>query len=272
MNEWIILNRELKVGFRNPWAYSFLTLFTLFSIFLILIQAQQGMEGYTSTTGSLLHFILFLLPLMALILGSFSLTSEKEDGAWKLLATYSISTRSFIIGKFTGITILLITIILFGYGISGLFGAIFGQPIHFNTFIFFVFFSILLILLYTGISFIIGSIASNRWTALTLCVAVWFITIVGWPTILISSVGWLHYTWIKPALVVLTFLNPAELIRFFMVVQMDGGSIFGEEYYQWVNWAEGSYGSMVFGLVMLAWLMLTIFVATFIWERRRYRV
>lgn len=55
-----IARRELKIGFRNPWAYSFLALFCTFSLGLLLIHVNNAVEGYTAVTGSMLSLILYL--------------------------------------------------------------------------------------------------------------------------------------------------------------------------------------------------------------------
>jgi Cu-processing system permease protein len=69
--------REIKIGFRNPWAYSFMALFALFMLSLLLINAQSYVKGYSGISGTMLNLALYLLPLMALMLGAFSLTGEK---------------------------------------------------------------------------------------------------------------------------------------------------------------------------------------------------
>ncbi|WP_316244826.1 ABC transporter permease [Paenibacillus senegalensis] len=134
-----IATREIKLGFRNPWAYSFLVLFALFSLALLLIQSQNQISGYTSTTAGMLNLILYLLPLMTLLLGSFSLTSEKEEGGWQLLATYPLNTSAYLLGKYVGLAVVLLVIISFGFGLSGVLGVVVGKaftPLTFALFLF----------------------------------------------------------------------------------------------------------------------------------------
>ncbi len=269
MNRIVIAKREIKVGFRNPWAYTFLALFTLFSLALMLIQSQNSMSGYTHTTGTMLNLILYLLPLMTLLLGAFSVTAEREEGSWHLLSTYSLSAAEFMQGKYTGLLVVLAAIVAFGYGLSSCLGVVFGNAFSLSALVFFLAFSLLLIALFLGIAILVGALCSNRWQALTVGVSIWFVAILGWPTLLVSTLGWLPYAWIKPALVVLTFCNPAELIRLFMVVQMGGGSILGPEYYQWVEWIKQPLGPVVFFAVLAVWLILALSAATLIWERKR---
>ncbi|RUS42434.1 ABC transporter permease [Cohnella sp. AR92] len=263
--------REIKLGFRNPWAYSFMALFALFSLALLLIQSQAGMSGYTSTTGTMINLILYLLPLMTLLLGSFSLTSEKEEGGWRLLSSFSLRTHSYIWGKYVGLAVVLLVIVSIGFGLSGAAGALFGRGFELQAYGRFLLFSALIIFLFLGISVLLGAFCRNRWQALTYGVGVWFFFILGWPTILIAVLGFLPYLWIKPALVALIFFNPAELNRLFLIVKMGGGSILGPEYYQWVEWIRQPSGSFVFAGVCGLWVLAYVELATWIWERGRRR-
>ncbi|MDH6368910.1 Cu-processing system permease protein [Paenibacillus sp. PastF-3] len=266
-----VARREIKMGFRNPWAYSFLGLFCTFSLGLLLINSQNVVEGYTAVTGSMLSLIVYLLPLMTLFLGSFSLTSEKEEGSWQLLSTYPIGTFSFILGKYMGLASVLLIIVAFGYGLMGMMSGLMGMAFDSSTYFLFLAFSAGLVILFLTIALLIGSLSGNRWQALTVSVAVWFFLVIGWPTFLIAGLGLLPYLWIKPLLVALTILNPAELVRLFVVIKLGGGSVLGPEYYQWVEWIRGSNGTLLFVGVCLIWILTSILFVYWIWERGRSR-
>jgi len=266
-----IAKREIKIGFRNPWSYSFLILFSVFSLCLLLINSQNEVSGYSGATGSMLSLILYLLPLMALFLGSFSLTAEKEEGSWQLLSTYPLGTLPFLVGKFTGLSMVLLTIVSFGYGLMGFIAIILGIAFELNTYLLFLAFSCGLVLLFLSAALFIGSLSRNRWQALTISVMVWFFLVIGWPAILIAVLGLLPYLWIKPLLSLLTLLNPAELVRLFVVIKLGGGSVLGPEYYEWVSWIREPLGTLVFILVFIAWIISSIACVYWIWERRRSR-
>jgi Cu-processing system permease protein len=267
-----VAQREIKMGFRNPWSYTFLILFTVFSLSLLLINTQNAVSGYTGVTGSMLNLILYVLPLMTLFLGSFSLTTEKEEGSWSLLSTYPLGTLSFVIGKYLGLCAVLLTIVCFGYSLMGIASVLIGGGnFEINTYLLFLAFSCGLVLLFLAIALIIGSLSRNRWQALTVSVMIWFFAVIGWATILIASLGMVPYSWIKPLLVWFTFLNPAELVRLFVVIKLGGGSVLGPEYYQWVNWVQQPGGSLIFMTVCLVWIICCIAIVYWIWERGRYR-
>jgi Cu-processing system permease protein len=271
MNVFIIALRELKLGFRNPWAYSFMALFAIFSLSLLTIHSQSALSGFTSATGAMLNLILYLLPLMTMLLGSFAVTAEREEGGWALLSTYSIGSAAFIGGKYIGLAAVLLIIVSFGYGFSGLLGIVFGEGFSLSSFLMFFTFSTWLVLLFLGLAMIVGALSRNRWQALTFGVAIWFVYILAWPTLLVSLLEVIPYVWTKPTLISLTFFNPAELVRIFMVTQMGGGSIFGPEYYRWIDWMNKTSAPIVFFGLCLAWIGAATGAAMWIWERGRYR-
>ncbi|WP_193726784.1 ABC transporter permease [Paenibacillus guangzhouensis] len=263
--------REMKIGFRNPWAYSFMALFALFMFSLLLINAQGYVLGYSGMSGTMLNLALYLLPLMSLMLGAFSLTSEKEEGNWELLSTYPLGTWSFLLGKYIGLSVVLLAIVAFGFGLSGVAGWLFGGGFDFATYRQLMAFSIGVSLFFLGAAMLVGTLASNRWQALTIAVGVWFFTIIAWPSLLIATLGMMPYAWVKPAVTALTFLNPAELTRLFTVVKLGGGSTLGPQYYKWMVWIHSPWGTPVFVGVMLAWIGAALTVAYSLWERGRRR-
>lgn len=264
-----VLKRELKLGFRNSWTYSFLILFTIFTGAILLLHASlASVEGYTDITGTVMNMTLYLLPLITLLLGSFSITSEKEDGHWGLLATYPLSARSFLFGKWFGLALILLTIILFSFGLSGGLIALFSTPIETRTYLSLILFSLLLAFAFLGIAFLIGSLAKNRWQALIIAISIWFVTIVIWPLLMISTLTYLpSYKLIQPTLQVLTIINPAEFIRVFTMMRLGAGSAFGADYDQWITWATGTSGLVIFILVFSVFTVVAVLISSYLWNR-----
>ncbi|TDQ34615.1 ABC transporter permease [Aureibacillus halotolerans] len=264
----VIVARELKLGFRNPWAYSFLVVFSLFMLSLTLINAQGYVQGYSGASSTMMNLTLYLLPLMTLMLGSFSLTAEKEEGSWSLLSTYPLTTTAFITGKYIGIAIVLLTIVSIGYGIAGIAGSMAGAAWSLDVYLLLFSFSLILTLLYLAVAFLFGALVSNRWQALTLSISIWFFSVVGWPALLISVLSFLPYGWVQPVISVVTIFNPAEFARLFAVIKLGGGSALGPEYYQWVQWVQGTKGTIAALVFFLTWMMITLECSKILWGRR----
>ncbi|GBF76976.1 ABC transporter permease [Paenibacillus sp. 598K] len=268
---WQIAIRELRMGLRNPWAYSFLGLFVAFMLSLLLIQSQGYVQGYTGVTGTMLNLIIYLLPLMTLMLGSFSLTGEREDGNWELLSAYPIRTWSWMLGKYAGLAVVLLVICASGFGAAGLLGWLSGGGFELSTYGLLLVFAGSLTLMFLAVALAVGTVARNRWQALTIAVAIWFFAVIGWAPLLIGTLGMLPYMWIKPAVTVLTALNPAELTRLFVVVKLGAGSVLGPEYYDWVRWIRGAAGTIGFAALCALWIAVLGGGSAWLWERRRSR-
>lgn len=264
-----IAKREIKLGFRNSWTYLFLILLTIFTTIILLLQAGiPSVEGYTDMTGTIMNMTLYLLPLITLLLGGFSASAEKEDGQWGLLSTYPISVYTFLWGKWVGLAVILLTMLLFSFGLAGIMTLAFSQGIHFQSFILLLLFSMILSLVYLSIALFIGAIAKNRWQSLVGGIIVWFLTIIIWPLLMISTLSHLpSYHLIQPILQVFTLLNPAEFIRIFLIMRMDSGSVFGPDYIEWITWATGSSGMIWFIGIVIAWIVLAVYLGAFIWSR-----
>src|SRR5699024_4520194 len=140
-------------------------------------------------TGTVMNMTLYLLPLITLLLGGFSTSVEKEDGQWGLLSTYPISVYSFLWGKWLGLAVILVAMLFFSFGVAGVITLAFGQGLSISTLIFLLLFSITLALVYLSIALLIGSIARNRWQSLVGGITLWFLTILIWPLLMISTIS-----------------------------------------------------------------------------------
>jgi len=238
------------------------------SISLALYANFPASVGYSEMTGTVINMTLYLLPLTTLLIGSFSFTSDKENGEWGLLSTYPISSYTFLFGKWLGLFIILVTVIFFSYGLSGFLIGFFGPGISVATFFFLLLFSTLLSITYLNISLLIGAIAKNRSQALIIGISFWFLTIVIWPMLLISTLSYLpSYKMIQPTMEVLTILNPAEFIRVFTIMRLGAGTAFGAEYDQFITWINGNSGLACFVGFFIAWIVLAILVSGYLWKR-----
>lgn len=266
-----IMKRELKLGFRNPWSYSFLTLFIVFMLSLLLINQQGYASGYSGITGLLMNLTLYLLPLITLMLGAFSLTGEKEDGSAALLYTYRLPVSSWLGGKYAGLLIVLCIIVTIGYGVTGIISSLSTGGFAASTYSLLFLFALLLIMTFLAIAMLVGSLAATRWQALTYVIGIWFFFIIGWSPIMIALLGQLPYLWIKPLLTVLTFVNPAEWIRVYIITTLGGGTIVGPEYYQWITWIRHPSGHFAFVLLILGYTLGFLSLAGWRWKRGSQR-
>ena len=77
-----IAKQELTINIRNKWTLIFAAVFSVLvlaiSYFGLLTAGSIGFQGFTRTSASLLNLVLYIVPLVALVMGTLSFTSEKS--------------------------------------------------------------------------------------------------------------------------------------------------------------------------------------------------
>ncbi|WP_410984713.1 ABC transporter permease [Bacillus cereus] len=267
---WNILYSEWCSAVRNKSAYTFLLLWvTMLSLIFIMEKNISILAGYTNVTGTMINLILYIVPLFMLIIGSFSIAGEVENGKWRLLCTYPLKTSSYVIGKTVGQFVAQTAIFTMSFGTSIIIGLLSGSKFDMFWILAAYIFSLLLILLFIVLGITIGSFSTTRWRALTISIVVWFFLIMMWPTALISVLSLVPYTMIAPLIKILLFCNPAELLRIIFVIQLGGGAIFGQAYDQLVMFLQSKNVILVLIIYSLIYTIIFLFVAGRQMERRR---
>lgn len=267
---WSIWLSEWRSTSRQKSYYSILILWLLIISLLIVLERTNGtISGYTNITGTIVNIMLYILPLFMLIYGSFSIANEMENGQWRLLCTYPLEMSSYFFGKLGGQFMAQAVSYTLAYWLSMLLGLISGVSITLKWMLVLYLFSLLLILFFLCIGLCIGSFVSTRWQALTQSVAVWFVFIMIWPTLLIAITSPLPYPMIGPVMKIALFINPAEFTRLFLVAKLNAGSIFGQAYDSIVSLFEQG---IVWGVIFLyGFALIALLGGLSIWKLKRRR-
>ncbi|OCA89826.1 ABC transporter permease subunit [Pradoshia sp. D12] len=267
---WNIWSSEWRMTSRGRSYYSIAILWiVVISLLLALERTNGAISGYTNITGTVVNIMLYILPLFMLIFGSFSIANEMENGQWRLLCTYPLDIVSYFFGKLGGQFTAQAVCFSLAYWLSMVIGLLTGIDISLTWMLVLFLFSMLLILFFLTLGLFIGSFVSTKWQALTLSVAVWFLLIMIWPTALIAILGALPYSMIGVLMKIAMIINPAEFLRFFLVIRLDGGSIFGQAYDGLVPlFNEGIVWGVLF-LYAFVFIAALGFIAIWYLKRRR---
>ncbi|WP_054950292.1 ABC transporter permease [Numidum massiliense] len=272
MNFLTIFAQELRITLRQRASYTFLILFTLTVTLILLLQKNvAAMADYTNLTASTMNVLLYLLPLIAMIMGSFSIAQEKEDGQLTLLTTYPLATSVYVYGKYCGQYAAQLIVITFGFGAAGVVSSLFGSPPTVRSYVLLYCFALALCGLFLAIATLIGARSNTRWQSLMRAIATWFVLIIVWPALVIGVLGLLPYAYIQPALQLATLLNPAEMLRIALTALLGGGTVFGQPYDTLMYKLSGATG-MLFTVAyafVFAGTILALAVRT-LERRRRY--
>lgn len=269
---WNIWRSELRMTVRQRSYYSFLVLWVAVLSLLFLLQASApSLTGYTNMTGTVANIALYIIPLFMLIIGSFSIANEMENGQWRLLTTYPLFSLSYIVGKIGGQFTAQTIVFTFSYGISLGIGLVSGNRFSTEWLLSIYLFSISLLFFFLVLGITVGCIVSTRWQALSFSVIIWFFFIMIWPTALIGILGLVPYPWIAPLMKFGLFVNPAEFIRISFVLSLDGGAVFGQAHDSLMTFLDSSSGMFIKILYFIGFLTLTLLfsVSMLEWRKRR---
>lgn len=260
MTSWIIAKQELKLAIRSRWLLAIALLFTLLSVVLLFFSSQPGAEGYTGftrQTASLLNLTLFLMPLLTLLVGSMLIAGEKEDGQLSLYMTYPLRHHSIIIGKFIGIALALLIVLVTGYGISAFLMQMQGG-VQWSTAFLFLGVSALLMLLFLSVAIMIGFLVKGRLQALGIGLLLWAFFVLFYEFIVMGLSLVIPPTAVLPLLTFSVFFNPVELIRVFTIIFLGSGTLFGPSIYDFTIWASSVKGILLFVLTCVLWLIVPL--------------
>jgi len=121
---WTVTRKELRDARRNRWVALLAAMFAVLSLALSALGLSSlgtiGITGFGRTAASLLNLVLLLVPLMGLLIGAVSVSTEREQGTLVTILAQPVTPSEVLLGKFLGASIALASAIGIGFGMSGL--------------------------------------------------------------------------------------------------------------------------------------------------------
>ena len=250
-----MVNKEIRDAWQNRWFLSFTLIFTGLAFGLSLLGFSGlgtfGVAGFGRTSASLINLVIMIVPLMALLLGSISISGERERGTLISLLAQPVTPAEIVIGKFLGAAISLIAAILIGFGLSGLVVAWHSGLAQIRSYFSLIGLTLLLGLTHLSFGFFISVVTSRVATALS-------ISLISWLTIvLISDLGLIGTSLVlrlSPSILLwLVLVNPVQVFKLAAIEILRGNlELLG---------GAGMYASDVFGNHLLI-LLLALLVGS----------
>lgn len=268
-------HKEWLESLRNRWIQIFIALFFGLSSFIIFIGSQNpsgvGFESFNRTTASLLNLVIFLVPVLTLLLGSMSLSGEKEQGTLNLLLSKPINGTELILGKYFGLAAAVVLSILLGFGLTGTFLAFQVSVQDARTFFVILFLSMILSLAFLSLSILISVWAERRMSAVISAVLVWFVMIILYDFLLMGAAAWLQGKALLYFLLFAILLNPADSLRIYAIMQMDGQSVFGPAVVELSRLLNQQSIEVLLLFTILLWMIFPMIAAIYLFNRRRLK-
>ncbi len=264
-----IAQKELTDRFRTRWVVVIAFAFSVFTILIAYLgSAPSGIAGFRrmeATVASLTSLVTYFIPILALTLGGGIIIDERERGTLDIFLSSPISFPEFLMGKFSGLLMSLAISTLGGLGIAGLVLVFKAGLTASKSYIFFMFNSLILGLIFLSLSFLISVLFEERSKVIAFTIFIWlFITVLydlGLLGLLIITKGELS----SALFTVLLLLNPVDIYRVMNFLSIGEFKVF-------IGLASVEFPVFlkmpILMLITMIWIIVPLIMSHYLFKRR----
>lgn len=258
--------KVLKYSFydliRSRWTYLYF-LFYLVVTFGLLYMSSDPSKAFLSLS----NIILLITPLTGTLFGALYYYNSREFT--ELLLALPIKRSSIFLGRYCGLSFSLSVSFLLGTGVPFLFYGS-GQTIAWRGFALFLMSGVLLTFIFSALSFLIALRNDNSIKGFGFSLLVWlFLAILFDGIFMILLVYFERYPLDKLALG-LTLLNPIDLSRIVLTLQMDISALLGYTGALFRKFFGTGAGMMYSTAALLGWIVIPLWLVVFISRRKDF--
>jgi Cu-processing system permease protein len=267
----LIARQEFLINLRNRWVLTFAAVFTLLTILIaylgMVTSGYVGIQDFIRTAASLVNLSGFLLPLFALIVGVFSFLSHRQY--MEFLVVQPISRDQVLLGKLLGLVMTVFAASILGFGLPGAITAISVGTEGALRYLEVVLHSMLLSVVFVGLSVLISLIASRRQVAFGVALGVWLFFEVLYGTLMLGSTLYFTPAALKVILLVGLLLNPIDLTRVLSLLAVGGPHLFGPAGATLIKMTGSEATATLIGYLSLAaWIAIPTIISLILFRRQ----
>ncbi|MCW3114983.1 MAG: hypothetical protein JWR18_3379 [Segetibacter sp.] len=235
-----ILRNKIVLG------YTLFLLAISFSVFNLDDNSSKGLL-------SLLNIVLIIVPLLSVIFSTIYVYNAAEF--IELLVSQPVKRAVLLTGIYAGLTLSLILAVLVGIGLPVLLYD------HSGVGLMLVLAAVMLTAVFTGLAILASVITRDKAKGIGLSILLWlYFAIIFDGLILFVLFQFSDYP-LEKLSIGLTALNPMDLSRILVLLQMDVSAMMGYTGAVFKAFFEGATGYVFIGAVMLFWIFSPILIA-----------
>lgn len=266
-----IARQELVINVRNKWtmifAVAFGVLVLAISYFGLVTAGTIGIQGFARTSASLLNLVLYVVPLVALIMGTMSFTSEKTSS--ELLFSQPVTRTEILLGKLAGLFASIFTATLIGFGLAGLVIAARAGSEGVLRYPAFVGLSLLLALIFLSLSALVSALCQRKAKAFGVVLFLWFFFVLFYDLVVIGVTFVLKERTANTFIFSSLFGNPVDMVRVASLIVLNGKEIFGVAGAALLKFLGGEVASLLLLMAGLtAWVVAPFALAQRLLKRQ----
>jgi len=218
-----IVRKELLDAKSNRWLYLYAGVVALLGGVIAETGIHAGgaisLQVFGRTTATLVNLCLFLAPLVAITLGTGTISSERDQGTLEQLLAQPITRSELLLGKYLGLWTALFLATLIGFAPAGIMIGLHASLSEAFHFLLYPMLSQLLISVMLSIGILISVRAKSRAQANAVGIAVWFIFVLAYDILLLGSLSIISLP--ANALAGMLFLNPVDASRILSIITLE---------------------------------------------------
>jgi ABC-type transport system involved in multi-copper enzyme maturation permease subunit len=168
-----IAKKEYMDNLRNKWILALTIIFIILTLVISYVSGFGELTGAEATVIGLMSISTLLVPLIAIMLGYAAISGEAETGSLSVVLAHPVKRFDVLAGKYLGLGSVLSTSILLGFGIAGIM-IMASDASDAVGYLVFICLTILLGLVYLGLSICFSAILKRRVTSLGAGIGLFF--------------------------------------------------------------------------------------------------
>lgn len=229
-------------------------------LFLVSFGLLSFEENSSKAFMSLLNITLIVVPLISIVFGTIHFYNSYEF--IELLLSQPFSRTSIFISQYLGVSVSLSTAFIVGMGIP----IILYSPDR--TGLTLIITGLLLTISFVSLSFLSSVLARDKAMGIGIALLLWFLFSLIYDGLILMLILSLSEYPVEKLTLVLVSLNPIDLGRIFVMLQMDISAMMGYTGAVYKDFFGGSGGMLYTFLIMFLWIFLPFILANRIFNRK----
>ncbi|HMR41161.1 MAG TPA: ABC transporter permease subunit [Ignavibacteria bacterium] len=236
----------------------------IYSIILMVMSFSIIYIGHDSSKAviTILNLILFIIPLICLIFGTIHFYNSREF--IQFLLTQPVNRKNIFRAEYLALSVSLslgfligvgFPVMLYGLSLSGLYLIVTGISL---TFIF------------TALAFLSSVLNKDKVKGIGLSIIIWLYLTIIFDGLVFLVIYFFNDYPIDRFIIILTSLNPIDLGRILMLLQVDVSALMGFTGATFQKFFGSILGKAVSILFMLLWIILPLFISVRIFKKTNF--
>lgn len=221
----------------------------------LLLEDSEGKGTLT-----LLNIILFVIPLMSLLYGTIYLYNSKEFVV--LLLSQPLRRSQIWHSLYGGVAGSLVIAFLLGTGVPAL---LYTRP---GTALVVILVGVAITLIFMALAFLTTTLSSDKTRGIGAAILLWLLFTMIYDAALMYFVMVFSEYPVEKPLATLLMLNPLDLVRFQMILELDASAMMGYSGAVFRRFLGEAAGIAVSAFLLLGWIVLPYFLSLRIFRKK----